>query len=459
MFKKIIAVFFVLILICSPFTVGAQDSEKPEITATAYVLYNPDNNEIVESKNQNSKMYPASLTKMMTALVVMDLCKDLDKEKVTVSEHAIQSLYGTGSSTANIRKGEIFTVRQLLNLMLIPSGNDAANALADHYTTDQRDFVNLMNEKANKLGMKGTHFVNPHGLHDANHYSTAKDLAILADAYMNVKVLYNIANTTEYKVPTTNLQAERYIRTTNYMKTKDKERYYYSYSTGLKTGYTKSAGRCFAGSAEKNGEKFILISLNTPEVWDRYGLVRTEFLEAAEYFEYAFDKYDYFNVAKTNQKVLSLPVYETRDERVDLGLKNNIFATLPKDTDLNKITIDFKPQKLVENKYANSPVKKGDSFGIAKIMLDGKILGECEVVALESVSADGLLVFWHKIDFYVYLILGILGFIVFVVILLIVRKYIVLYMRKKRRQERELRRQKQKEAFLESEPYDYFKMD
>ncbi len=461
MFKKVFLLFVLLVFTMSIITVNAEKTKKdnkPKITATAYVLYNPDNDEIVESKNADNKMYPASLTKMMTALTVLELCEDIDSEKVTVSDNAIKSLYGTGSSSANIKKGEIFTVRQLLYLMLLPSGNDAANALSDHFTKNNSNFIDVMNDIAKKLGMNNTNFANAHGLHDKNHYTTAYDLAILADAFMSNQLLYEIANTNEYKVPKTNIQEERDIRTTNFMKVKAQKRYYYPYSTGLKTGYTTEAGRCFAGSAEKDGVKFILISLKTPELWDKYGLIRTEFLEAADYFDYAFDTYKTFKIANKNQKITTLPVFETYDEKVEIGLKNDLFATLVKDTNLSEIKIEYNLKELHENKYAITP-KKGEIFGNAKLLLDDKLLGECEIIALNTVEPNCFIVFWHTIDLYVYIILGIIGFLIFALAILVARKYIVLYLRKKRRKERELMRQKREEQFSKSEPYDYFKMD
>ncbi len=458
MFKKIIAVLIIFVFSFFILTVSAEKSEKPKITSSAYVLYNPDNDEIVESKNQDLIMYPASLTKMMTALVVVDLCEDLDNEKVTVSDNAIKSLYGTGSSTANIRKGEIFTVKQLLYLMLLPSGNDAANALADHFNSKNYNFIELMNNKAYEIGMKSTNFVNPHGLHEEKHYSTAADLARLATEYMKNSLLFDIARCNEYTLPKTNIQAERIIRTTNFMKVKNTQ-YYYPYATGLKTGYTYDSGRCFAGSAEKDGKSFICIFLNTPEVWNRYGLVRTEFLEAAELFDYAFKTYETVNIVKEGTKISSLPVIETRDKYVNLGFKEDIFVTLPKDADISKIITDFTPENLIDNKYASAPVEKGTNFGTAKLVLDNKILAECDIIALNTVKPNSLIVLWHKINLYLYIFLAIIGFVILLIISLVIRKRIILYKRKKEREKRELRRQKRREAFLKAEPYDYFKME
>ena len=178
----------------------------------------------------------------------------------------------------------------MLYLLMLPSGNDAANAIAEHISGDNDEFAKLMNKKAKELGMKNTHFANPHGLHNDDHYTTATDLAILADAYSSVETLSEIAKCNQYLMPATNKQGERLINTTNFMKI-EKSGYYYEYADGLKTGNTDEAGRCLAASARTNGVRYICILLDCPEVWRGKGYVRSEFLEAAEIFKYAFEKY------------------------------------------------------------------------------------------------------------------------------------------------------------------------
>lgn len=458
MFKKIITSVLAVLLLSLTLNCLAETDDKPVITSTAYVLYNPENNEIIDSKNYDKQMYPASLTKMLTALTVLDLCQDLSNEKVTVSENAVNSLYGTGSSNAGIKIGEVFTVEQLLYLMLLPSGNDAANALSEHFSNSNKSFVEAMNEKAKAIGMQNSNFVNPHGLHDDAHYSTALDLAVLSDEFMSVSLLYDIVKCNEYTVPKTNLQQERIIYSTNLLKN-PKAVYYYEYATGLKTGNTDKAGRCLAASAEKDGVTYICILLNTPMVWDRYGMVRTDFQEAKAVFEYAFKTYKTFKVANKEQKITEVFVYETDNKKVKLGLKDDVFATLPKNANVNEVIVDYKIDNLRPDGTAESPVKKGSGFGNAEIILNNKILGTTKLVALENVEPNGFLVFWHKIDFYVYLTLSFFGLIILTFVLLIVRKQVVIYKRKKAKEKRLERRKKMFEDFQNREPFDYFKFD
>lgn len=451
-------IIFIIVLSLFTFSVSADEIKQPEITSASYVLYNPDNNEVVEDINGNKKMYPASLTKMMTALVAYESYEDLDSEIITVSENAVKSIYGTSSSKADLKIGEQATLKQMLYLLMLPSGNDAANAIAEHISGDNDSFAILMNKKAKELGMNNTHFANPHGLHNPDHYTTAKDLAILADAYSDVTVLKQIAKTNQYMMPATNKQGERLFNTTNFLKV-EKSGYYYEYADGLKTGNTDEAGRCLAASAEKNGVRYICILLNCPEVWRGKGYVRSEFLEAAEIFEYAFETFECVKIAEKGTKVGSNPVFETYDKYVDILLEKDIFATLPKGTDLSNLKIEYKLNNLNEENLLLPNISSGQVLGEAKLYLNQKNLGQTSVVSKNSVNAHWWLKFWHKIDFYVYLSTAILGGIFLMFVALVIRKYIVLNKRRKEKLRRIQKRKQMQAEFAASEPYNYFKMD
>lgn len=455
MLKKIVAILLCLMIfsVC----IIATEAETIEVSSQGYVLYNPDNNEVVESKNGETRMFPASLTKMLTALVVMDLAEDIDTQQITVSENAVQSLYGTSSSTANLKIGETFTVHQLLYLMLLPSGNDAANALAEFFCGDNSSFAVEMNQKAKEIGMNNSNFCNPHGLHDYNHFTTAVDLAILADAYLDDSVLKEIALCNEYTVNATNKQGERKICTTNFMKLYGSG-YYYEYTTGLKTGNTDEAGRCLAASAEKDGKRYICIMLNSPEKWVGKNYIRTEFLEAAEVFKYAFDNYECVKVAEKGLKIGSNAVYETYSKQVSLVLENDVYATLPKGTNVSGCNIDFTVDNLNLDGLLLPDITKGEKLGNAVISLNGKRLGETAIVADNTVTAHWWLSFWHKIDLYVYIATSVIAFLLLMTIVMLIRKKIIIYKRKKAKIKRAAYRQKMQEEFQKQEPIDYFNL-
>lgn len=457
MFKKIISLMAVLSLLVIPIS-AEETAEKIEITSAAYVLYNPDNDEVVESHNGDQKMYPASLTKMMTALLAYEMCEDLDSEIATVSDNAISSIYGTSSSTAGLKKGEQVTIRQLLYLLMLPSGNDAANVIAEYFCGDNETFAQKMNQKAKEIGMENTHFANPHGLHDENHYTTAKDLAILADVYTDVKLLAEIAACNQFVMPATNKQGERVINTTNFMKIENSG-YYYEYANGLKTGNTDEAGRCLAASAQKDGVRYICILLNCPEVWYTNRYVRSEFLEAADIFEYAFENYECIKIAQKGQKVGENQVFETYGKTAEIVLESDIYATLPKGTDLSALEIEYALENLDQNGLLLPNVTKGDILGKAIISLDGRILGETSVMAGNNVEVHFWLKFWHKIDFYIYLLLGFIAVLILLFVLLIIRKNIIVYKRKKAKQKRLARKMAVEAQREQKAHYDYFKME
>lgn len=455
MLKRIIV--FICLFCLASISVFAETSqtEKPNITSAGYVLYNPDNDEVVDSINATERMYPASLTKMLTALVAVDLSSDIDNETATVSENAIKSLYGTSSSTSGLKIGETFTIRQLLYCLILPSGNDAANVLAEHFCGDNYSFVQLMNKKAQEIGMADSNFANPHGLHDENHYTTAKDLAVLADNFLDNKVLSKIAGCVEYSISATNKQGVRDIRTTNFMKIQNSG-YYYQFATGLKTGNTEEAGRCLAASAEKDGIRYICILLNCPEKWQRWGYIRTEFLEAAEIFEYAFKTFETVKIASKGQFVAKYNVFETYNKQVDIVLSDDVFATLPKGTNLGGLSVSYKCDKLRSDGLLPNPINYGDNLGEVSLLLDNRVLGVSSVMANNTVNAHWWLAFWHKIDFYVYLTLIIIVSVILIFFLLIIRKKIILIRRKIQKQKRLEKRKKLQEEFESKEPLDYF---
>lgn len=456
MLKKILILFLTLLIFSFSITVRAV--VKPKITSRAYVLYNPDNNQVVESVNGDAKMYPASLTKMLTALVAYEMCEDLDNETAVVSENAIKSIYGTGSSTAGLQIGEEVTLRQLLYLLMMPSGNDAANVIAEYFCGNNQTFAREMNRKAKEIGMVNSHFANPHGLHDNNHYTTAKDLAILADAYSEVDTLYKIANTLQFVMPATNKQPEREIKTTNFLMI-DGSGYYYQYADGLKTGNTDKAGRCLAASAEKDGLRFICILLDCPEVWQGKNYIRSEFLEAAEVFKYAFENFEYVKIAEKGTKLGENSVYETFNKKVDVLLSDDVFSIIPNGTDLSKLKIVYNLNNLDDDNLLMPNVTKGEKLGTAELYLDGNPLAKTTVVSGNTVKSNWWLKFWHTIDFYVYLVVAILCSIIVLFVVLIIRKYVIINRRRREKQKRIEKRKRLQAEFDAKQPYDYFKID
>ena len=233
-------------------------------TSAAIELVNLDTGTVVYQKNADAKREMASTTKIMTYVVVSDHIKDLRNTKITVSKKILNELLGTGSSMSGIRVNDVLTAEQLLNCMMVPSGNDAALVLADYVGGGSSDkFVEMMNAKAKELGCKNTRFANPHGLHDPNHYTTADDLAKIAKYAMGLPEFMQICSQTSYsyapvggpdagkKMPT--------LATTNLLISKNApgNTYFYTYAKGIKTGHTDEAGYCLVSSATADGYSYL----------------------------------------------------------------------------------------------------------------------------------------------------------------------------------------------------------
>ena len=278
-----------------------------ELHAQTVLLVSMDTGTVLFEKNADQKVYPASLTKLMTAAVAVEQIQDLD-QTITVPEYCITLLSGTDSSTANLKDGEQLTVRQLLYCMLVSSANDAANVIADFIGNGKISAtVELMNEKAKELGMNGTHYANAHGLHDVEHYTTANDMLKLTQYIMTLPAIMDMCTTTRYTIPKTNRSDERILATSNLM-TDRTQTYYYSPVRGIKTGYTDPAGRCLISTASLDGYNYIAIVMGCPPKDESGKAVRYEYADTKALYQWAFGTFEYKQIANENDPVDELPL-------------------------------------------------------------------------------------------------------------------------------------------------------
>ena len=331
--KSVVIFTIIFILLVLPIsTVLATDIDKSD--------YNPDNLEtnspfvllmdantgkILYSKNAFERHFPASTTKIMTAILTLENCKLSDV--VTVSHNAIFSI-PVGYSHASLQEGEELTVEQLLNVLLIPSANDAAVALAEHIAGSVDAFAEMMNNKAKEIGCLDTHFVNPNGVHNEEHYSTAYDLALIGKYAMQFDDIMRIAKVNQYTLPKTNKydKEDRIFNATNGLITKNGN-YYYPEATGLKTGYTDKSGYCIIATATKGNVDLLEVVLGSDSIEDRYK-------DCTKLFDYGFENYSYKNLVTANSVVETIEVEgATRETKslnviskdgIDVLLKNNV---------------------------------------------------------------------------------------------------------------------------------------
>ena len=264
--KRIVSLFSLALCLAVLFTAvpaGAEmEFDIESITKNHILLMDSETGSVLYEKGGRQRAYPASTTKIMTCILTLEKCKDLN-EVVTIG--AVTSR----GSVMGIKEGEHIKLKDLLYGLMLFSGNDAAEAIANHVAGSKDAFVNMMNEKARKLGMTETHFVNPNGLHDEKHYSSAYDLAILSRYAMQNETFRGIVSTGTYTSEATDKNPDGYeLFNSNRLvhKVKEEEKdYTYRYITGIKTGNTIEAGYCIVASAKKNDRELILVLLGDPE--------------------------------------------------------------------------------------------------------------------------------------------------------------------------------------------------
>lgn len=287
--KRFSVLLSLLLVVWCAVGTAAVDTAKfpkpPQLYAQAAILMDADTGQIIYGKNERTKMYPASLTKIMTCMLALELGKAEDI--VTVSEESTKDVAGT--THIALRDGEELTLEQLEYAMMVESANDAANSIAIYLSGSTEMFAQIMNEKAQEIGADATHFVNPNGLPDDNHYTTAYDLALITRAAMENPEFEKIVGTHRYEIPPTNKISEtRAVANKNYMFTLNDT---YDGAYGGKTGWTQEAGHCLMTLAKRGDTTLICIVLKSD------GVVDAEFTDSTALFDYGFDHFKRYKIS------------------------------------------------------------------------------------------------------------------------------------------------------------------
>lgn len=458
-----IKIFFTFILIAVVFSASSsvfaeegaytgsdkQDGDIVEINAEAAVLMELATGKVIYDKNMNEKMYPASTTKMLTALVALDYLGE--NELVTVGSEILE--ISGDSSKAGHQRGETLNTKALIRGLIIPSGNDTANIIASAvakkisgdnslpFSQYEQMFTDLMNKKAAEIGCNNSNFVNAHGYHDDEHYTTAYDMALISAKALENPVIKEVAAEKEYtgsgadNVPendATLIVREYDWKSHNELIT-DSE-YYYEYATGIKTGFTGQAGSCVAASAKKDDVELIAVILNSgnSERWD----------DAKALFEYGFNNYSFIDLQKNGDIIDTVDIYKR--ETLNAVAKNNLKEYV-KNSDINNISTEIKynEELIAENKDSSdntirllAPIEKDAQIGRVTYSLNGIVLHEADLFAETNIEKITLLT---NINYYGNIALeklktpaGIISAIITVILIIMLITVIVL--RKGRRQ-------------------------
>lgn len=456
-----------------------EDPPNTEPHCKSILMLNLDTDTVVYTLNPDERLPMASLTKIMSYIVAYETIPDIENTVITVPQSVADELEGTGSSLADIAVGEELTGLQLLYLMMVPSGNDAALTLAKHvdslyaagllkekapedpqaaqggssagqeggqegqpdtddpqaggmadygegpqaafmaedgqdadpgtqegsqeefqgdpagYTPDSY-FVQLMNKKAEELGCRNTHFTNPHGLHNPEHYSTARDLARIAEYAMTLPNFTEITGTPAYVKPPTNMcDTEVTFHSTNrllqnYMDEMSGIEYYYKSATGIKTGSHDQAGYCLAASATALGYTYIVVCLGNMEGYEQG--IHQEMLDARSLFRWAVTSLEKKTVAVQGDILSSVKLeYAFQKDQLLLAAGEAASVMLPNSVDASSIIVTVNKPESVQ-----APVRKGEQVGSATLSYANEVIATVPLVAAESVARSDLLASWEQ---------------------------------------------------------------
>lgn len=344
-----------------PISVFAEDLN---LTAASSILVEESTGKVLYENNADEKRAPASMTKIMTILLVMeniDSGKLKLNDKITISPNAASM----GGSQVFLQAGQQMKVNELLKAITIASANDAAVALSEHVAGSEDGFVKLMNKKAKELGAKNTNFVNVHGLDNENHYTTAKDMSLMARELLKHK---NILNYTSIY--------EEYLNkpdgTSTWMVNTNKLIKYYQGLDGLKTGFTNTAGYCLTATAKRNGMRLISVVMKEPSAEVRSN-------DTISLLNYGFANYKIKTILKSTKKIGTIKIYNGKETKADIHLVNDA-------TNLEKIDEDNKYTYNIKTKKITAPVKMGDNVGYLEIISNGKVINKVSLTINKNIN-------------------------------------------------------------------------
>lgn len=372
---------------------AAPAQEDLDLFCTHAVLLDANHGEILYDMKANERAYPASITKLMTVLLVLEAIEygqlSLDTP-VAAGETRMQDVTYSYVN-AELKLGEVLTVEELLYLVILPSYADACNVLAVAVDGTIEDFVDHMNRKAAELGCQNTHFTNPVGIHNENHYSTAYDLALILKACLEYDTYLEIAKVPKYTLHATDMSGAREMYNTNALvSTWRYSGYIYEKCIAGKTGNTDEAGRCLAAAAEDGDEVLISVILGSGpmEVPGDTELRQGQFRESKRLLEYGFNNFQRVTITRDSEPVATVKVTMSRQaDEVNVKAQGSITRTLPKSMNVDDIEMDV---KLFADEV-EAPVEAGQLMGIMTLSYGDEVYGTLDLVAVTSVERSELL--------------------------------------------------------------------
>ncbi len=412
--KKITSCFLSMILITILFT-SATYASTPQVTAPNAILMDFHTGEVLFEHNAHEVTFPASTTKVLTAILVLE---NANLDDVVSIDYDLT----VGGASMYLLKGESFTVKELLHALLIRSANDVAEALAIHVSGSVEEFAKLANQRAMELGATKTHFTNPHGMPDEAHVTTAHDLAIFGKHAMGFPVFREIVSTTNVVFDeTAQTPAKRYYRSSNRFlwgtgssnKILYKGQYInikYDLIDGVKTGYTRAAQQCLISSAIKDDHRLIAVVLGAQG--------SNVYLDTRTLIDYGYENYKSHPLIEANELETEIPIKNGMKDSISLYTESNLKTILPIDQDPSTIT-----KEVLIDKNITAPIHIGDTLGKIVYTQGDKTIGEVNLIAQEEVEVKPLLI-KAKTPF---------KYLIYIALLFIIWKLFVYYLRFQKR--------------------------
>lgn len=384
---------------------SSNTKEDLTLYSKATILIEAKTGTVLYDKNSTKKMYPASTTKIMTAILTIE---NGNLNDIATASYDAVSVIPSGYSSAYLLTGEKMSVEDLLKVLLVHSANDAANVLAEHISGSIDKFVNLMNKKLEEIGCKDTHFVNTNGIHNENHYSTASDLAKIATYCMKNDTFRRLVSLKSCKIPATNKSPKRYYPNTNDLIVTT-SKYYLPECIGIKTGYTSEARNCLISACKKDNMNLIAIILGASLTPDGQS---ARYVDSKTLYDYGFKNYSISKIAEKDIILDTIDIKNATEEtkNLDLILEDNVVA-LKKNS--AKASYD-----IVLNKDLSAPISANSVVGTA-IYHVGENNYTINLLASHNVEKK------QDIFIFVFIIIGILIFIVGIVVIVIISKKFV----------------------------------
>ncbi|MCY8720571.1 D-alanyl-D-alanine carboxypeptidase DacF [Bacillus sp. S10C12M] len=369
----------IMLLTFAPSAFAKQDGKRTSELAheaKSAVLIERDTGKVLYNKNSNERLAPASMTKIMTMLLIMEALdegKIKMSDKVRTSEHAASM----GGSQIFLEPGEEMTVKEMLKGIAIASGNDASVAMAEFISGSEEEFVKKMNKKAKELGLKNTSFKNPTGLTEEGHYSSAYDMAIMAKELLKYESITKFTGTYEDYLRENTDKKFWLVNTNRLIK-------FYPGIDGVKTGYTGEAKYCLTASAKKGNMRAIAVVFGASTPKERNAQV-------TKMLDFAFSQYETHPLYKRNETVAKVQVKKGKQKFVELTTSEPISILTKKGEDMKNVKKEIKM-----NDNVSAPIQKGQELGTLILKKDGEVLAESPVAAKEDMKKAGFLTFLKR---------------------------------------------------------------